>query len=309
MADALARLITAELTEPVDTRIKDFAAAIAARYSEAAQAVLFYGSCLRSDRLEGEMLDFYLIVSDYEAAYGKGWLARANALIPPNVFPAEHHGLIAKYAVLSAHDFYLLNRPAASSVSIWARFAQPSRLVWSAGEQALIQCVEAISGAAPTLLNAAIADHGPGQTDASELWRRGFQLTYGAELRAERKMRAQSVVEFDPERYHAFTSAALGKTNFDVTLNGHIVAIADHQQDAMAAERKRWPKLRRHGKFLTIARLIKASGTYAGGIDYLAWKINRHAGTRITIRPWQRKWPIIGALFILPRLLVKGAVR
>ena len=33
------------------------------------------------------MLDFYLIVSDYRAAYGRRWLALANRLVPPNVFP------------------------------------------------------------------------------------------------------------------------------------------------------------------------------------------------------------------------------
>lgn len=63
------------------------------------------------------------------------------------------------------------------------------------------------------------------------------------------------------------------------------------------------------GKLLTVARLLKASATFAGGIDYLAWKINRHAGAGISIRPWQRRWPIIGALSLLPRLLAKRAVR
>ena len=309
MAETLATLIAEELTQPVDPRVNAFAAVIAARYPDAAQAVLFYGSCLRTDQLEGEMLDFYVIVSDYEAAYGKGWMARANALIPPNVFPAEHNGLMAKYAVVSRDDFHRLNRPEAATVSIWARFAQPSRLVWSANEKAVNQIVEALSGAAPTLLNAGIADHGPGKADAAELWHRGFKLTYGAELRAERNSRAQSVVEFDPKRYRAFTSAVLDKTIFNVALNGHMVTIANDKQDAIIAERARWPKLRRHGKLISLARLIKASGTYAGGIDYLAWKINRHAGTKIAIRPWQRKWPVIGALTILPRLLLKGAVR
>jgi hypothetical protein len=56
--------------------------------------VLFYGSCLREKQLDGLMLDFYLIVSDYRAAYDKALAgARANRLIPPNVFPFEHDGL------------------------------------------------------------------------------------------------------------------------------------------------------------------------------------------------------------------------
>lgn len=306
---SLSHLIADELAQPVDPRIADFAEAIAARYPGVAQAVLFYGSCLRSDQLEGEMLDFYLIVSDYRKAYGDSWMVRANELIPPNVFPAEHQGLAAKYAVLSAHDFYRLNRPEARTVSVWARFAQPSRLVWSAGQEAAARAVEAVAGAAPTLLNAAIADHGAGRTEAVDLWHRGFRLTYSAELRAERKTRAQSVVAFDPQRYQDFAQAALAQTAFQVAPDGDAVIIADGQDAAIKAERARWPKLRRRGKWMTLARLAKASGTYAGGIDYLAWKINRHAGTEIAIKPWQRKWPLLGAITLLPRLLVKGAVR
>ena len=78
------------------------------------------------------MLDFYLIVSDYRAAYGKRWLALANKLIPPNVFYFEQDGLAAKYAVLSEADFAHECGPGAWTVSTAARFAQPSRLVWSA---------------------------------------------------------------------------------------------------------------------------------------------------------------------------------
>ncbi len=72
---------------------------------------------------------------------------------------------------------------------------------------------------------------------------------------------------------------------------------------------KRWKRTQRRGKALTLLRLAKASATFAGGLDYLAWKINRHAGTAMTIRPWQRRWPILGAITLLPRLLARGAVR
>ena len=68
---ALKALVTAELAQPVQPRVSEIAAAIAAQYGAAARAVLFYGSCLREQQLDGLMLDFYLIVSDYEAAYPK----------------------------------------------------------------------------------------------------------------------------------------------------------------------------------------------------------------------------------------------
>ena len=70
-----------------------------------------------------------------------------------------------------------------------------------------------------------------------------------------------------------------------------------------------WARRRLEGKLLSVARLAKASLTYAGGIDYLAWKINRHAGTKIEIKPWQRRWPLVAALTLVPRLIRGGAIR
>ena len=43
-------------------------------------------------------------------------------------------------------------------------------------------------------------------------------------------------------------------------------------------------------------RLAKASFTFAGGAEYIAWKINRHAGTSIELKPWQRRHPLLAAL-------------
>jgi len=284
-------LVAAELALPVDPRVAAMAAAIAAHYPGAARAVLFYGSCLRQreldDALKGMMLDFYLIVSDYRAAYGRGWFALANKLVPPNVFPFEHGGLAAKYAVLSEADFDRLNGPGAPDVSVWARFAQPSRLVWAADEGARERAAAAVARAAPTLLSYALPmTQGEDPLDA---WRTGFDLTYASELRAERQGRSGSIVDDDPERYRRFAAAAMA--------------------EARAGAAKAWRRFARRGKALTLVRLAKATTTFAGGVDYLAWKINRHAGTKIEVRPWQRRWPILGALVLLPRLLKRGAIR
>jgi hypothetical protein len=284
---ALERLVAGELAQKVDPRVAAFAEAIAAQYPGAARAVLFYGSCLRQSELDGLMLDFYLIVSDYRAAYGKSWLAAANALVPPNVFYAEHDGLVAKYAVLSEADFKRLNGPETANVSVWARFAQPSRLVWAADAAAKKAAVEAVALAAPTLLAAAGEVDGEAPLDR---WRRAFALTYSAELRAERKGRAASVVDLDRERYERFTKPAF----------------------AAASKLKvstRWGLRRAEGKILSVIRLAKASATFAGGPDYLAWKINRHAGTDIQLTEWQRRHPLLAAIGLLPKLLKSGAVR
>lgn len=303
-------LVADELAQPVDPRVTRMAAAIAARHGAASRAVLFYGSCLRLAELEGLMLDFYLIVSDYESAYPRRWLAAANRLLPPNVFPFEHDGLAAKYAVLSEEDFARLVSAHTRNVSVWARFAQPSRLAWAANEIARRGIVASVAEAVPALLRAARLKL-PESGSVLDIWRCAFALTYSAELRAERAERATSVVDADPERYRIITPAALAAAGLPARLSrdGEV-----HFIDVLTPEERRrgarlWRRRRVEGKLLTVARLLKASATFAGGIDYLAWKINRHAGAGISIRPWQRRWPIIGALSLLPRLLAKRAVR
>jgi hypothetical protein len=250
--------------------------------------VLFYGSCLRQKQLEGLMLDFYLIVSNYREAYDRKWLAVANRLVPPNVFYFEHKGLVAKYAVLSEADFHRLNGPDASSVSVWARFAQPSRLVWSAGKSARKTAIDAVSRAAPTLLAAAGRVEGEAPLD---WWRRAFALTHSAELRAEGRARASSVVDVDRKRYDRFSGPA-------------VAAIP-----TKLPRQPSWAWRRAEGKVLSVVRLAKASFTFAGGADYIAWKINRHAGTQIELKGWQRRWPLLAGITLLPRLLRSGAIR
>ena len=281
------------------------AAAIAALYPGAARAVLFYGSCLRTSELDGQMLDFYLIVSSYEAAYEKGWLARANRMVPPNVFPFEHEGLAAKYAVLSEADFVRECSVGAKSVSVWARFAQPARLVWTSGETATEQAIKAVARAAPTLFQLTLPML-PDGSDPIDIWQTGFALTYGAELRAERGGRSSSIVEAWPERYRTFTQPTLAAVALEMGVgpNGEVPFI--HSPKRM---RRWWRQMQRNGKWLSVLRLAKASFTFTGGADYIAWKINRHAGTDIVLKPWQRRWPLLGAVILLPRLLKRGAIR
>jgi len=304
----LKSLVSRELWQPVDSRVTEMAAAIAARHTTA-RAVLYYGSTLRDARLDGLMLDFYLIVADYAQAFDAKWLARANRLLPPNVFPFEHNGLIAKYAILSEHDFARLASRRTRNVSVWARFAQPSRLVWSADEPAAAKAIDSVAQAAPALLWAARPCL-PDRIDPLELWRQSFALTYAAELRAERKGRAGSVVDADPDRYRAFALPALAAAGLAAHMADDRLVFERPISSAERAQGQRaWARRRRAGKALTLLRLAKASATYAGGIDYLAWKISRHSGQKIEIKAWQRKWPILGALALLPRLIAKGAVR
>ena len=264
----LRELAAEELSLPVDPRVSAMAAAIAAKHGAASRVVLFYGSCLRQKQLEGLMLDFYLIVSDYRSAYGK------------------------KYAVLSEADFAHDCSPNAWTLSTAARFAQPSRVVWNSDAEAAERVIESVSRAAPTLLGWTR----PLAPEASigDLWKLAFRQTFHAELRAERLSRPEALFEADPERYERFGAAAL----------------KDSQPSMTRAEAKRWWRRKQgHGKRYSIARLAKASFTFAGGAEYIAWKINRHTGAGIELKPWQRRHPLLAGISLLPRLLKSGAVR
>ena len=288
---SLRDLIAAELALPVDPRVSAMAGAIAAKHGGASRAVLFYGSCLRQQELDGLMLDFYLIVSDYRSAYEKKWLSSANRLIPPNVFYFEHDGLASKYAVLSEADFARFCGGSAPDLSVMARFSQPSRLVWVMDYAARLR-IEAAVAEAPVALAAITRPmlRDGQERDPLNLWRRAFELTYGTELRAERKERPGSIVERDASFYRKLTAA---------------LPASSTPSDGERA----WRRYRRRGKSAQVMRLAKASFTFAGGADYIAWKINRHAGTDIQLKPWQRRWPLLAAISLLPRLLRTGAVR
>ena len=225
--------------------------------------MLFYGSCLREKQLDGLMLDFYLIVSDYRAAYGKRWLATANRLIPPNVFYFEHDGLVAKYAVLSEADFHRLCGPETSSVSVWARFAQPSRLVWSCGRGSARAGARrgGASGADLACGRAAAGGRGVARRCGGGRSRSLIPPSFAPSA----KTRASSVVDADPERYQRFDR------------------VRRLPRAQRCAPHGSWAWRRIEGKALSVARLAKASLTFAGGADYIAWKINRHAGTDIQL--------------------------
>src|SRR5207237_4611565 len=251
-----------ELALPVEPRVTAMAAAIAALYPGAARAVLFYGSCLRERELDGLMLDFYLIVSSYREAYGRGWYAFANRLIPPNVFPFEHEGLAAKYAVLSEEDFRRECSFEADSVSVWARFAQPSRLVWTKDEGDRQRSIDTVAQAAPVLLRLAMPAN-PGVFDPLDIWRRGFDLTYRAELRAEKTTRATSIVDTDPERYRRFFLPAMAGSDlpFRQEADGRFRAMWVNDKWAERTIDRRWKRRQFRGKLRSLVRLAKATTT------------------------------------------------
>jgi len=174
--------------------------ACAERFGDAAEGVLFYGSCLRTGLVEGQVLDFYIIVSSYRAAYASALTATANRMLPPNVYYKEiDHGgikLRAKYAVLSREDFIRRASGDTLNLSIWARFSQPALLCLCDDEDVRTQVGVAIAKAACVMIGAA-RKHVTGSESPSSLWITAFDLTYGAELRSEKEGKGEELYGLD----------------------------------------------------------------------------------------------------------------
>ena len=259
--DDLQQLVAEELARPSIRASPRWPPRSPRSYGEAARAVLFYGSCLRQSaarRADARFLPDRVRLSRGLRPALAGARQRA---VPPNVFPFEHDGLAAKYAVLSEADFVASTGPRRATSR--SGRGSPSRRGWS-GRQTSRPRAHGdrrgrAGGADPA--RRAPAD-GRGRERARPAGGGRFALTYSAELRAERKGRAASIVDADPERYRRFAAPRCRERPIDRARSG-------------AAGRGAAPRARR----CRVVRLAKASATYAGGVDYLAWKINRHAGT------------------------------
>jgi len=132
--------ISARLDTAADPLVAEFAQRLAEQ--SGANAVLFYGSNLRTGSLEG-VLDFYVLLPGEE-----------GSLIWPQVSyherEADGAALRAKVATMALSTFARAASGELTDTTIWARFVQPSALVFARDTAARGKIVEAISAAAMT---------------------------------------------------------------------------------------------------------------------------------------------------------------
>jgi hypothetical protein len=256
---------------------------------EGAVAILAYGSCLRGVPSSDTLMDFYVLAENL-ADVSPNIISRlVCTVVPPNVYYAElRHGeqnLRAKYAVLPLSLFARWMRPKTNNPYFWARFSQPSALVYVRNDQARKQVVAAVSDALQTCF--ANAKALTNETDAAAIWTAGFDATYQSEFRSEQSSRAAQIVAASPDYYKE--AAKLLASEIPVHANQTSRRIV--------------------GKVWSVLRLIKAAFTFQGGADYIVWKIERHSGEKIILTQWQRKHPVVAGLLLLPKMLRKGAIR
>jgi hypothetical protein len=288
---------------------------ILARHGQAAQGILFYGSCLRSgDDLDG-LVDLYLLVDSYRNAYSGRVPALLNALLPPNVFylerPFEGQTVRTKYAVLSLTDFEKGTSTRWFHSYLWGRFAQPAAILYHRNDAVARLMVKGLAQSVLTFTRRTLPRI-PAEFSARQLWGRGLELSYGAELRTEGPKKGAHLFEAAPPYYAEVTDLAMDKGSFPVSA----MAGTDPPQyrarissGARRASRLTWGLRSLQGKLLSVLRLVKGLTTFEGGIDYILWKIKRHSGVTVEVEPRLRRHPLLGVVVLAWRVYRRGGFR
>ncbi|MEK6736802.1 MAG: hypothetical protein AABY47_09540 [Pseudomonadota bacterium] len=311
-----AALITEVAKQSNQTVSADFAPfidALIAHFGVSLDAVILYGSCLHSAcSLDEGIVDLYVVVDSYRKAYPQRYLGMLNAMLPPNVFYLEvHHQektLRAKYAVISTADFEQGAHYWFHSY-IWARFAQPSRLLYARDESVRQRICTALAHSVVTFLESGVPALEPSTIDIEEIWTRCLMLTYAAELRAEQETRARHLAQANLGAFTRLTEAA------SPVLTGVLEKQSDGRYRCLTTPSTRrqalwcWRLRRWQGRILSILRLSKATLTFNNSVEYAAWKIERHTGVRVEITPMLRRHPILWGLKVAWQLLRRGVVR
>lgn len=307
--EPLHALLDAELARSAPDGAVALAAELARRGGAATASVLYYGSALRAGNLEG-ILDFYVLLDEVSAWPGSWFSHLGNRWLPPNVgyLELEHEGvrLRAKFAVLDSRQFAARLGHEALDTTLWARFCQPALCIWarSAADRAAATALVADAVIRASLWAAQL---GPPADTAAGYWRALFARTYAAELRVEQAARPQDIVAKDPARYVQLLPLAWQAGGLAFRQDGErLVPALDDAARARAA--RQWARRARHGRRLNIARLLKAAFTFEGAMDYVAWKIERHRGVRIEVRPWQRRFPLLAAPLLYWKLRRMGVL-
>ena len=288
---------------------------ILARHGEAAMAILFYGSCLRTgDDLDG-LVDLYLLVDNYRAGYASRIQAFLNALLPPNVYylEREFEGQVVrtKYAVLSMADFQKGTSPRWFHSYLWGRFCQPTALLYARNDEVRRLVHRGFAQSVLTFVRRVLPRVEPDFT-AGHLWRRGLELSYRAELRSERPEKRARLFDAAPEYYEKITRHAINSVGYPVEIVDSADTIHYRVQVPEVKQfmsRVTWRLRFFQGKLLSALRLIKAMVTFEGGVDYILWKIERHSGVTVDIEPGLKRRPLLAMWILSWRLYRRGGFR
>jgi hypothetical protein len=204
----------------------------------------------------------------------------------------------AKYALLTLAQFERLVERHTLQSYFWARFAQPTVVLWARTPAVRERVTRTLAIAVATTAwetQPLLASDAP----RCGVWARAFYEAYCTELRAEAPERGGALYEAFAERYDAITQI----------LFGGAAALAGEAPEARRRAERKWWQRRVVGKTLSVLRLMKSAFTFEDGATYLAWKIERHSGVSFELTPWQKRHPILASGTLFWRIYRAGGFR
>lgn len=275
------------ITREVDPAVRAFAERLAG--GAGALAAIFYGSNLRTGELDG-VLDYYLLLPGPPE---NGMWPRVSY----HEWTFEGAELRAKVAAMSLAKFVEAAGGSLLDTTIWARFVQPSALVWCKDDFTREAVAAAIADASVVSARLATAI-GPASGSEKEYWTALFEATYAAEFRMETTSRARSILELNASHFDGLLPLALDAAGIGHAPSGTLITPTLSAPERRAT-RRWWRSRRLAGKPLNLLRLVRAASTFEGAARYAAWKIERHTGVPVEVTPWREKHPVLAAPGVL----------
>jgi len=305
-SQSLRAVVATEIDRPLPFAVPAFVEAARGKFGSSVTAILFYGSCRRVDQPDS-LYDLYAIVDDYR---GMPWFEAvlANAL-PPNVYylevPTTAGPRRAKCTVISSADFARGVRHWFHSY-LWGRFCQPVSLAYARDAAARDSTLSALCEAVVEFVGEVVCLQ-RAEFDTRALWIDGLRTSYATELRSEGPDRADELYGANADYYEALTRTVADVVGLHATESGRwrLAATAAERAERLRAWRIRAVT----GKFLALARILKAWITFDGGFDYIIWKLERHSGRHIDVPERVRRRPAIHMWGFFWRLYRAGVFR
>ena len=270
------------------------------KFGEELRAIILYGSWVRGRR--DTVIDFYVVLESYKPLNSK-LEAGLNHLLAPNVYhmTVAHEGetIATKYATVSAevfkksicHDFHPY---------FWARFAQPSKILYTRDEHTRSE-LAALFNIATKKLIINVLPLLPKTFSINELWEKAFELTYRCELRSE----SENIPKILAENMYQISNLLAKDCGLEFSDN----MIFKAEDDFSLLTKILWFFRTLIGKSFSAFRLFKALFTFENPLDYVVWKIERHTGIRETPTDLQRKYPLLFSWTLLWKIFKRGGFR
>lgn len=289
--------------------------ALRERFGDSLVGLVFYGSCLRDGACDEDvMYDLMVVVDGYRRALGIGPLAALAFILPPNVYYLEvklgEKTYRAKYAVISQAQLRRHVGPSRLQSYFWGRLSQQVAVLAPADERADRKIRAYLVRARRTFMAKTARLLGPEFT-ARELWSRGLTESYRTEFRAEKKeSRATELADRWIDFYRACCEDEAPHLGWASRTDGEeTVWIQRTSRLRRGLAHVTWLLRRLQGRILHVLRLIKATWTFDGGLDYILWKIERHSGVKVEVSERARRHPVLAGWLTLWRVKRKGGFR